>query len=180
MEKVNLKVLSEGEVKEFMSGLGLPLFRARQLLHWIYEKRVRSIEGITEFSKALRESLSETARISDLKIADRQRATDGMRIESVLIPDAERFTLCISSQVGCAMGCGFCLTGREGLKRNLKAHEIADQVIAAGRAVSPRRITNIVLMGMGEPLHNLDEVSEALWRITGLQDARAPPEGSAG
>jgi 23S rRNA (adenine2503-C2)-methyltransferase len=179
MEKINLKALSAGEVKDFMSGLGLPIFRARQLLHWIYEKRVRSLEDITEFSRSLRESLSEKAFISNLDIADRQRATDGTEkflyeledrnhIESVLITDAERLTLCISSQVGCAMGCGFCLTGRGGLKRNLRAYEIADQVIAAGRAVSPRRITNIVLMGMGEPLHNLEEVSEALWRITGL------------
>jgi 23S rRNA (adenine2503-C2)-methyltransferase len=179
MEKINLKAMSEGEVKDFMSGLGLPVFRARQLLHWIYEKRASSIEDITEFSRPLRESLSETTLISNIKIADRQRSSDGTEkflfelddgkhIESVLIPDAERLTLCISSQVGCAMGCGVCLTGRGGLERNLKAYEIADQVIAAGRAVSPRRITNIVLMGMGEPLHNLDEVSEALWRITGL------------
>jgi 23S rRNA (adenine2503-C2)-methyltransferase len=179
MEKINLKAMSEGEVKDFMSGLGLPVFRARQLLHWIYEKRASSIEDITEFSRPLRESLSETTLISNIKIADRQRSSDGTEkflfelddgkhIESVLIPDAERLTLCISSQVGCAMGCGVCLTGKGGLERNLKAYEIADQVIAAGRAVSPRRITNIVLMGMGEPLHNLDEVSEALWRITGL------------
>ncbi len=179
MEKVNLKALSEGEVKSFMSGLGLPTFRARQLLHWMYERRAFSIEDITEFSRELRESLGEKAFISNLETVDRQTANDGTEkflfrledrelIESVLIPDAERLTLCISSQVGCAMDCGFCLTGRGGLKRNLKAHEIADQVIAAGRAVAPRYINNIVLMGMGEPLYNLDEVSEALWRITGL------------
>jgi len=105
---------------------------------------------------------------------------DGETIESVLIPDTDRLTLCISSQVGCAMGCKFCLTGKIGLKRNLKAYEIVDQVISVVRVlslesglrpmgvVSPgqRKITNIVLMGMGEPLANFSEVVESLWRMT--------------
>jgi 23S rRNA (adenine2503-C2)-methyltransferase len=179
MDKVNLKALSESELKGYMSGLGLPDYRARQTLHWIYEKRAFSIQDITEFSKHLRDSLAKGAYISNLKIADRHTASDGtekflfeledgLNVESVLIPDERRLTLCISSQVGCAMACGFCLTGRGGLKRNLRAFEIADQVIAAGREALPRTITNIVLMGMGEPLNNLGEVAEALWRITGL------------
>jgi 23S rRNA (adenine2503-C2)-methyltransferase len=85
-----------------------------------------------------------------------------------LIPDEDRLTLCISSQVGCAMRCGFCLTGGMGLVRNLRAHEIVDQVISVNRIIAPARITNLVFMGMGEPLANFDEVVEALWRITGL------------
>lgn len=93
---------------------------------------------------------------------------DGESIESVLIPDDDRLTLCISSQAGCAMGCRFCLTGRMGLKRNLRAHEIADQVISACRLIAPAKITNVVFMGMGEPLANFDHVAEALWRITEL------------
>jgi 23S rRNA (adenine2503-C2)-methyltransferase len=179
MDKVNLKALSAGEMKEYVVGRGLPEFRARQLLHWIYEKGALSVEEITEFSKSLRESLAADVYISNLKISNRQVADDGtmkflfeledgLHIESVLIPDEKRLTLCISSQVGCAMACGFCLTGAGGLKRNLRAYEIVDQVIAVGREVSPRRITNIVMMGMGEPLNNLEQVAEALWRMTGL------------
>lgn len=178
MEKVNLKALDVGELKNFMAGLGFPSYRAGQLLHWIYEKGAPAIDAITEFSKALRETLNDVAYISNLGLADRMTSSDGTEkflfeledghhVESVLIPDEKRLTLCISSQVGCAMGCRFCLTGKGGLKRNLRAHEIVDQVISA-RRLSPRRITNIVLMGMGEPLHNLDEVSEGLWRMTGL------------
>ena len=179
MEKTNLKALSEAEMKEYVAGLGLPGYRAKQLLKWIYEKGASDISEITELSKPLRESLAEKAYIGNLKVADRRTAADGTvkllfeledgsHIESVLIHDDKRLTLCISSQVGCSMACGFCLTGKGGLKRNLKAFEIADQVIAATREAAPDRITNIVLMGMGEPLNNIEEVSEALWRITGF------------
>ncbi len=175
---MDLKELGEEALKAFITGRGLPLYRAGQLLHWIYEKRASSLDEITELSKTLRSELSECAYISNLRLVDRLTSPDGTvkflfeledgyRIESVLIPDDKRLTLCISSQVGCAMGCRFCLTGKDGLKRNLRAHEIADQVISAQR-LSPVRITNIVLMGMGEPLHNIEEVGEALWRITKL------------
>jgi len=178
MGKVDLKTLGEEELKSFMAAHGLPAYRAGQLLHWIYEKGAGSIEDITVFSKSLRAALGEAAYIGGLRVADRMKSSDGtekflfeledgLRVESVLIPDEKRLTLCISSQVGCAMGCRFCLTGKGGLKRNLRAHEIADQVISA-RRLSPGRITNIVLMGMGEPLHNLKEVGEALWRMTRL------------
>ena len=157
----------------------MPLFRARQLLHWIYEKYAQSIGDITELSRKLREQLSETAYISNLAIKKRQVSNDGTEkflfgledgetIESVLLYDKDRLTLCISSQVGCAMGCRFCLTGKLGFKRDLKAHEIVDQIISVNRHIAPRRTTNIVLMGMGEPLANLNNVTEALWRITGL------------
>jgi 23S rRNA (adenine2503-C2)-methyltransferase len=181
MQKINLKALTRDEAEGFMTGLGLPSYRTSQLLHWIYEKRAGSIEEITEFSKKLRAELNEQAYVSNLGLLDRQissdgtekflfRLEDGLSVESVLIPAEDRITLCISSQVGCAIGCRFCLTGREGLKRNLASHEIVDQLILAGRLVSPQRIGNIVFMGMGEPLHNLKEVIEALWRMTDMMN----------
>jgi len=194
MPKINLKSLSKDEMKEFVKTHSLPEYRARQLLHWIYEKKAESIEDITELSKDSRKKLSDSAYISNLKLLNRQSSKDGTEkflfgledgesIESVLIPDEDRLTLCISSQVGCAMKCGFCLTGEIGFKRNLKAYEIVDQIIATikikgqGSGVSPQAsrrgdkgqgITNIVFMGMGEPLLNFDEVVEALYRITKL------------
>jgi 23S rRNA (adenine2503-C2)-methyltransferase len=179
MPKTNLKALTKQELESFMRESGLPVFRAKQLLHWIYEKRAQSIGEITEFSKELRESLSQKALISDLDLLKRDISEDGTEkflfgledgesIESVLIPDKDRLTLCISSQVGCAMKCRFCLTGKLNLKRNLKAHEIVDQVISVSRLIELRKITNVVFMGMGEPLANLDEVVEALGRMTNL------------
>ena len=179
MSKINLKALSKQELEAFVLNSGMPAFRTKQLLHWIYEKHARSIQGITEFSKDLRDKLSQIAYISNLELLERPVSKDGTEkflfgledresIESVLIPDEDRLTLCISSQSGCAMGCRFCLTGRTGLKRNLKAHEIADQIISVDRLIAPRKITNIVLMGMGEPLANFENVVEALWRMTGL------------
>ncbi len=189
MSKINLKALSKAAMEEFVKEQGLPAYRAKQILHWIYEKKAESIEDITEFSRELRRKLSDIAYISNLKLLKRQVSEDGTEkflfgvedaesIESVLIPDEDRHTLCISSQVGCAMSCGFCLTGGIGFKRNLKAHEIVGQIIAVSRIIkgdsgrgtkSPfRTITNIVFMGMGEPLLNLDEVVKALHRITGF------------
>lgn len=179
MSPINLKALSIRELDSFSLEIGLPTYRARQLRHWIYEKYATSTQDITEFSKDLREKLSKRAFISNLKVADRQLSKDGTEkflfsledeetIESVLIPDKDRLTLCISSQAGCAMGCRFCLTGKLGLKRNLAAYEIADQLISVNRLIAPLRLTNIVFMGMGEPLANSGNVVEALWRITGL------------
>jgi 23S rRNA (adenine2503-C2)-methyltransferase len=179
MEKIDLKSLSKDDVESFIKDAGLPSFRSRQILHWIYERYAQSLEEITELSKKLREELAERAYISNLTLLNRMTSHDGTEkflfgledgetIESVLIPDEERLTLCISSQVGCAMGCVFCLTGKSGLKRNLGPHEIIDQVISVNRMILPRRITNIVLMGMGEPLANFDNVVEALRRMTGV------------
>lgn len=192
MAKINLKELNKEGIIAFVKKHGLPAYRARQLLHWIYEKKAQSIEEITELSKELRKEISETAYISNLKLLDRLvsgdgtekflfELEDGQTIESVLIPDKDRQTICISSQVGCAMGCGFCLTGKIGIKRNLKAYEIIDQIISVRRLISKtcphipppargedRGVTNIVFMGMGEPLLNFDEVVDALHRITEL------------
>lgn len=192
MGKTNLKALSKEALEEFVKSRGLPPYRAGQLIRWIYERRAGSIEEITELSKGLRERLSGEAYISNLDVLDRKTAhdgtekflfglEDGLRIESVLIPDEQchaceeegpyeegRLTLCVSSQVGCAMGCRFCLTGRLKLRRSLLAYEIADQLVSAGRIILPGRISNVVFMGMGEPLQNLDEVSEAIRRMTGF------------
>jgi len=177
MNKTDLKSLNKKEIELFFKEVGQPSFRARQLIHWIYERFVQSIGEITEFSKELRERLSEKAYISNLEMLDKQTSKDGTEkflfqlqdketIESVLILDVDRLTLCISSQVGCAMDCGFCLTGRLGLRRNLKAHEIVDQIISVKRVIYPKTITNIVFMGMGEPLANFENVVDALWRMT--------------
>ncbi|HYA27003.1 MAG TPA: 23S rRNA (adenine(2503)-C(2))-methyltransferase RlmN [Thermodesulfovibrionales bacterium] len=177
--KTDLKTLSKQELESLVRDSGLPSFRTRQLLHWIYEKRVQSVGEITEFSKELRDDLSKKTYIGNLTLIRKQTSVDGTEkflfgledneaIESVLISDNSRLTLCISSQVGCAMKCSFCLTGKMNLRRNLKAHEIVDQVIAVGRLIEPQRITNIVFMGMGEPLANFDEVVESLRRMTAL------------
>ena len=192
-EKIDLKSLSAEDLERFVMEEGLPLFRARQLIHWMYEKNAAGIDEITEFSKPLRENLAGKAYIGSLEIKKRLVSEDGTEkylfgledgngIESVLMGDdrlpgegpegANRFTprltLCLSSQVGCAMGCRFCLTGKTGLVRNLEAHEIVEQALAAERLIRPRKITNIVFMGMGEPLNNLQNVAEALRRLTGF------------
>lgn len=175
-DKINLKSLSRDELTGFIEGQGLPKYRTDQLLNWIYVRYATSLEEISEFSKDLRNRLGEIAFIGNLEVVKRERSSDstekflfgledGQTIESVLIPDKERLTLCISSQVGCAMGCLFCLTGRSGLIRNLKAWEIVDQILSVNRLIMPKKVTNIVFMGMGEPLANFDEVVEALKRI---------------
>jgi 23S rRNA (adenine2503-C2)-methyltransferase len=173
---VDLKSLSKNELDAFIKNQGLPDYRADQLIHWMYARYASRIDEITEFSRDLRIRLNKSAYISNLKIMQRSKSSDGTEkflfalqdeqtIESVLIPDGDRLTLCVSSQVGCALGCLFCLTGKGGFIRNLKAHEIVDQIIAVNRTIQNNKITNIVFMGMGEPLMNFDNVVEALRRI---------------
>ncbi len=168
----NLKTLSSPELEAFLTSLGMKKYRANQVYQWLYQKGADSFDEMTNLSKEERHILNEKAYISSLKLVRSQRSSDGTekylfeledknRIESVLIPDEDRLTLCISTQVGCAMGCRFCLTGKGGLKRNLGGYEIVDQVIAVRKLLS-KRITNIVLMGMGEPLANYDNTISAL------------------
>lgn len=177
--KINLKSLSKEGIFLFIEKIGLPLYRAEQLISWMYKRHASEIDALTEFSKDLRSHLNRIAFISNLKLVERLQSSDGTEkflfsledgnaIESVLIPDEDRFTLCISSQAGCAIGCRFCLTGKSGFVRNLETYEIVDQIIAVNRIISPEKVTNIVFMGMGEPLMNFDSVVEALWRITRL------------
>jgi 23S rRNA (adenine2503-C2)-methyltransferase len=176
---VDLKSLSRKEIYAFINNRGLPDYRAEQLIHWIYTRYACHIDEITEFSRELRSRLNESAYISNLKMIRRLKSSDGTEkflfglqdeqtIESVLIPDGDRLTLCVSSQVGCALGCLFCLTGKGGFIRNLKPHEIVDQIIAVNGIIRNDKITNIVFMGMGEPLMNFDNVVEALRRIVDL------------
>jgi 23S rRNA (adenine2503-C2)-methyltransferase len=167
----DLKNLSPVELEQFLAGLGKERFRAGQLLRWIYPRGVTDFAAMTDLAKAFREELAERAIISTFIPEVEEVSTDGTRkflfrlvdgqsVETVLIPMEEgRATLCVSTQVGCAMQCAFCLTGTFGLTRNLTAAEIVNQVCAARSRFS---VDNIVLMGMGEPLHNLDNVVRAL------------------
>lgn len=181
MERENLKKYNLLEIQDLIKREGLPQYRAKQLLHWIYEKHASSLLEITEFPKNLREKLDKKYYIGSLKLFVRRVSSDGTEkflwsledgetIESVLIPDKNRLTLCISSQVGCPLSCKFCLTGKIGFKRNLHSWEIVDQFIQVSKLLREegRNITNIVLMGMGEPLLNFDNVVEALWRLKNL------------
>ena len=168
---VDLKGLTLEELTGLLSGLGKEQFRARQLMQWLYRHGVTSFDAMTSLSKEFRRELEGIARISALIPERVQESRDGTRkylfrledgesVEAVRIPmEKERATLCVSTQVGCAMGCAFCRTGAMGLRRNLSTAEIVNQVCAV-MAEAP--VGNIVFMGMGEPLHNLDAVVKAL------------------
>ncbi|HSD84569.1 MAG TPA: 23S rRNA (adenine(2503)-C(2))-methyltransferase RlmN [Anaerolineae bacterium] len=176
----NIKSLPREELRTRMALLGLKPYRADQVLKWIYSGYASSFDNMTNIAKSDRTILSEAFVISAPTIAGIEVSSDGTRkflfqledrhtIESVLIPDEDRQTLCISSQVGCRQACRFCLTGSGGFVRDLQASEIADQVLEVSRILKQegeRGITNIVLMGMGEPLANFDEVMKALIIIT--------------
>jgi 23S rRNA (adenine2503-C2)-methyltransferase len=181
MNKENIKKFNLQQTEDIINKLSLPSYRTNQLIQWIYKKYVNSIDEITEWSKSLRKTFSEKYYIGSIKLFDRKiskdrtqkflwELEDGEKIESVLISDKHRLTLCISSQVGCPLKCRFCLTGKIGFKRNLHAWEIVDQFIQVSRLIKAEglRLTNIVFMGMGEPLLNFDNVVEALWRFKNL------------
>lgn len=152
---------------------GMPRFAAAQMASWLYRRPVRRIADMTNLSKAARERLAADFEIGYADPVEANRSTDGTVkylfavgsdfVESVYIPDGDRATLCVSSQVGCKMNCAFCMTGRQGFTRNLTAAEIINQVVSI-----PERdtLTNIVFMGMGEPLDNIDEVMKALEILT--------------
>jgi 23S rRNA (adenine2503-C2)-methyltransferase len=175
--KADLKGMSLAETEAWVEAQGLPAYRAKQVRQWLFKGLVASFKDMTNIAKGLRAQLEEKARITHLvqekTQVSKDRTTkflfkleDGHFIETVLIPERGHFTLCISSQAGCAMGCRFCLTARQGLKRNLTAAEIVDQVVHVKRSMSePDRLTNIVFMGMGEPLANYDAVVRALGNL---------------
>jgi 23S rRNA (adenine2503-C2)-methyltransferase len=174
---INLKEFTLTELEQLMADWGQPPFRARQLVKWLY-KGVSEFEAMTDMARLFRAELARRARISTLQTVQVQTAGDGCRkflfaledgnfIESVLIPEAGHYTLCLSSQVGCAQGCRFCLTARRGLSRNLKASEIVNQVLAVRRELSDGLpLSNLVFMGMGEPLANFSALVRALTVIT--------------
>ena len=183
MSLIDFIALSADELAALVRDWGWPRFRARQILRWLYRSRITDIAAMTDLSHADRTRLAAEARIGSLipsEVLTSEDGTwkfifsleDGKRIESVLIPDTssrstDSLTLCLSTQVGCTLDCTFCLTGQMGLQRNLKAHEIVGQVLAAQRLLpTDRPITNLVLMGMGEPLANAAAVEEAIRRLT--------------
>lgn len=175
----NLLGMPKAELETFFAGLGEKPFRATQIMKWIHHRGVDDFAEMTDLSRVLRERLCELTEVAMPEVAEAYVSTDGtrkwllrlhdgQRIETVFIPEKERGTLCISSQVGCALDCSFCATGKQGFNRNLSAAEIVAQVRLAKQALEavefgrPRAITNVVLMGMGEPLLNFDEVVAAI------------------
>jgi 23S rRNA (adenine2503-C2)-methyltransferase len=175
---VNIKDLTFEELKEFVKELGLEPYRAKQISQWVYKKRVSSFNEMTNISKRTREELSKRANIDILKLVKVEESKDGTRkylfelpdgnrIESVFIPEKDWNTICVSTQVGCPAGCKFCLTAKDGFTRNLTPGEIVDQYIQVQRDVGEeRRISNVVFMGMGEPLLNFDNVKRAVEIMT--------------
>jgi 23S rRNA (adenine2503-C2)-methyltransferase len=170
--------LTELQMTKFVRAQRWPDYRAQQILRWIYQRRLRTLSDMTDLSIHDRITLSRSATIGRSTHVTVLPSRDGTRkllvalddsrsIEAVLIPDEDRLTLCVSTQVGCLLDCGFCLTGRMGLKRNLKLHEIIDQVLTAQDLLSAdEHITNLVFMGMGEPLANLDSLKAAVTAVT--------------
>lgn len=177
--KVNLLDFDRAGLQAFFTELGEKPFRAAQILKWVYQGGVDNFDAMTNLSKALRDKLRECAEIRAPEIADEQRSHDGtiklsLRldsgncIETVFIPEADRATLCVSSQVGCALECSFCATAQQGFNRNLSVGEIIGQLWVMNRLlgitprVAQRVISNVVFMGMGEPLLNFDNVVKAM------------------
>ena len=178
MNKTDLTNLSLSQLTEFLVKLGLPKYRGIQVFAWLYRPHVTDFSQMTDLPKDLRDTLADRAGFNWPHIAEIERATDGVAkygfklkddnyIEAVLIPEEDRNTLCVSTQVGCAMGCGFCLTGSIGFKRNLTPGEIVGQVVRVrdwllDRNEATAGLNNIVFMGMGEPLANFDNLLVAL------------------
>ncbi len=164
------------QLESYVESIGEKRFRGRQLFEWMYAKGAQSFDEMTSLSRQLRDELQARASISTLTLDTARksekdgsikylfRLDDGQAIESVLMEDAGRTTLCVSTQVGCAIDCKFCATGAMGLKRNLTAGEIVDQLLLVQR-LSGQTISNVVCMGMGEPFHNYDNLMQAcaLW-----------------
>jgi len=177
-EKTNLLNLDRAAMQEFFVGIGEKPFRATQVIQWIHQYGVDDFDAMTNLGKELRARLRDTAEIRVPEIIQDQTAADGTRkwllrlndgnaIETVFIPEEDRGTLCVSSQVGCTLNCSFCSTGHQGFNRSLTVAEIISQLLVANRALGrdpkgDRIITNVVLMGMGEPLLNFDNVLPAM------------------
>jgi 23S rRNA (adenine2503-C2)-methyltransferase len=184
--KENFKNFSDREIFSFLHEMNEPSYRAGQILEWVYGHNASDFNEMSNLPRRLREELASRFSLSELKVLDIMSSKDGSRkllfelgdgemIETVLMQGSSGendFTLCVSTQVGCAMGCAFCATGRIGLKRNLQHHEIVEQVIAARRILSGSgpghddRISNIVFMGMGEPLNNTNAVLRSAYTFT--------------
>lgn len=177
----NLLGMPRGDLEAFFTSMGEKPFRARQLMQWLYRRSVLDLNSMTDLSVALRERLGGDISFALPNVSSRQQSADGtvkwlldvgngQQVETVFIPEQGRGTLCVSSQVGCAMDCPFCATGRQGFNRNLSAAEIVGQVIHAvlelGGTGEDSPVTNVVFMGMGEPLANFREVTAACDLLT--------------
>ena len=177
--KINLLDLNRQDMQAFFAELGEKPYRAQQVLQWIHQYGVSDVDMMTNLSKTLREHIKAIAEIKSLEVAIDKTASDGTRkwllrladgncIETVFIPEDDRGTLCVSSQVGCALNCSFCSTAQQGYNRNLTVAEIIGQVWFAVRALAgdnkrhDRTVSNVVMMGMGEPLLNFDNVVKAM------------------
>lgn len=176
----DLRSMSPGELARLVAELGERPFRARQVFRWLQLRGAASLEELSDVPRSLRDALAARTTLTTLSMDAEQRSADGtikwrwrtgdgLAVESVYMPEADRKTLCVSSQVGCGMGCTFCVTATLGLARNLTAGEIVDQVHRANRRIvelgegeGPRPLTNLVFMGMGEPLANFDNLVKAL------------------
>ena len=177
-KKINLMDLTRQQMREFFKELGEKPFRADQLVKWIYHFGEDNFDNMTNINKKLREKLKAVAEIKAPEVAVEQRSSDGtikwamqvgeQQVETVYIPEADRATLCVSSQVGCALACTFCSTAQQGFNRNLTVSEIIGQVWRASKIIGNfgvtgiRPITNVVMMGMGEPLLNVANVVPAM------------------
>ncbi|EKN6353936.1 bifunctional tRNA (adenosine(37)-C2)-methyltransferase TrmG/ribosomal RNA large subunit methyltransferase RlmN [Yersinia enterocolitica] len=176
--KINLLDLNRQQMREFFAEMGEKPFRADQVMKWMYHYCYDDFEQMTDINKGLRAKLQRVAEIRTPEVAQEQRSTDGtikwaikvgdQQVETVYIPEGERATLCVSSQVGCALECKFCSTAQQGFNRNLRVSEIIGQVWRAAKIIGSlkstgtRPITNVVMMGMGEPLLNLNNVVPAM------------------
>lgn len=182
VQKTNLLGLTREQMEDFFVSIGEKKFRAQQVIKWIHQLGVDDFEQMSNVSKALRQKLAEVAEIRGPEVIYREYSADGTRkwvlkvgensmVEAVMIPDKDRKTLCVSSQVGCALDCSFCSTGKQGFQRDLTTAEIIGQVWVANRSYFEdeplmenrhRALTNVVMMGMGEPLLNFDNVVPAM------------------
>lgn len=176
--KQNIKEIDAGLLEEWLAGRREPSFRAGQIQKWLFQKGATSFGEMSDLSLELRRALDETFYISRLKTVQSYPSVDGtkkllfgladgLNVESVLIPETKRLTVCLSTQAGCGFGCAFCATALMGLKRSLRAWEILDQILEARQCLPPdRQITHVVLMGMGEPLANYAQTLQALQVMT--------------
>lgn len=174
---MDFKQVTAQEAEEWMEAIGEKPYRARQVRSWIFSKGVSDFAQMTDLSKSFRETIAHKAVVTQITEVKRDVSADGTikflfcladgnTIESVYMPGADRVTVCVSTQVGCKLNCKFCLTGKNGFARNLSAAEIVDQLIQVKNRVPGGRVTNLVLMGMGEPLENYDATLKALRIIT--------------
>lgn len=177
-EKINLLDMNRQQMRAFFASIGEKTFRADQVMKWIYHYCCDDFTQMTDINKVLRQKLQDMAEVRAPEVVEEQRSADGtikwailvggQRVETVYIPEDDRATLCVSSQVGCALECKFCSTAQQGFNRNLRVSEIIGQVwraakiIGAARVTGQRPITNVVMMGMGEPLLNLNNVVPAM------------------